>query len=222
MSMHELLSIIGAQTERQAKRYLQFADGVVEEWFPESGTITARIKGPENDVLTGDIEFLQPFVGPEGSGVQGGPEKGMPVLIIAMDPDWEYLKAIPGGYNDLWPSPGVPRGDWWIVHKIKETYVKLVTEGSRLLLGGKDYIKVTAPKTDISDTLDDLGDDNRIVRWKDLKAVVDRVNALQSAYKGHGHIGNMGAPTPFDPATIATNAALQDAVANGSTIGRVK
>lgn len=220
--MHEFMNLVGVAVGKQTEGLLQFAYGEVDEYDEKHCTVTVHLKGAEQPIATGDIPYVQPWVAGEGGGMQAGPEKGTLVLVIAFDQEWEHLVALPALYSEKMKPPGAPRGDWWVVHKFKETYVKLVTEGARLLLGGKEYVKITAPKVDLNDELTDLGNDERIVRWKDLKPVVDTLNDLKAWCAGHKHTGNMGGPTPLFPDDAASILLILDAVANASDLGRVK
>lgn len=186
---------------------------------PDEGTVVVELL-PEG-VKTGDIPFMTPWAGTPGSasGFQFGPEPGLQVTVLAFDTEWEHLKAIPSEFSEVNKPPGAPAGEAWLVMEDGETYVKLRKSG-HTDVGAKIAARLAAPLIQLSDTLDELADDDAVVRKKDLMAVVDVLNSLIAAYKAHKHIGNMGAPTPLDPSDIA--AAPAPATAAGSSVVRAK
>ena len=217
--MSGLLGLLHQIGRDHALSAIQTAEGRVVSYNPEEGTVVVELL-PEG-VQTGDIPFLTPWAGTPGtaSGFQFGPSPGLQVTVLAFDTEWEHLKALPSQFSEVNRPPGTPEGEAWLVLEDEETGVKLKKSG-HADVSAKTAARIQAPLIQLSDTLDALTDDDAVVRKKDLKAVVEVLNALIDAYKAHKHVGNMGAPTPLDPADIA--AAPQPATAKGSSVARAK
>jgi hypothetical protein len=124
------------------------------------------------------------------------------VLLLATDPDCSSYVAIGGFYNgvDL-PPTDFAAGTLLLEH----------SGGNSLLLDtdGTIYLGAKSGATGV-------------VRKPDLQAVIDDLNAFKDEFKGHAHIGNMGAPTPLSPADVASTALNHTAAAGASTIVKAK
>jgi hypothetical protein len=184
----DFLALIDERAKNQMLSALQFALAEVVSYDEKAEPPTAVFKTLPDGVPTGDIPIGTAWAGTPGevSGAAGGPEVGTLALLAKVDPAGQVMKCLaffPSAKN---LTPPVPAGEYWVFHK-SGSYVKLGNDKT-VKVYAAEKVLVDAQAIQLSDSLDILGDDDAIVRKKDLQAVINYV-------KGHKHVGNFGSPT---------------------------
>lgn len=182
----ELLALMGHVADKRAAGMLQFSDGVVEE-YNDDGTVIVKLL--PDGVLTGALPYYTPYAGKPGtkSGLGVGVRKGTAVMVVAFDAKGEDLRVIGSAHTDKNQAPGVPEGEVHLVHEDVENYAKLRNNG-HTSVGGKQSVRLVAPKVDLNDSDAALDTPNNIVRKSDYDALVDELNAVRSFCAGLGYV----------------------------------
>lgn len=203
----DLLHLLDDRARAHAASSLQLRLAEVVEWHPDAEPPSATFKTLPDGLLTGDLPVGSAWAGSPGavSGALGGPEVGTLALLGCLDAEGQVMMCLCFFGSTKNHLPPVPSGEYWVFHK-GGSYVKLGNDDT-VKIHGTAKVLVSAPAIQLSDDLEILGDDDGIVRKKDLQAVV---NALKS----HNHVGNLGIPT----STMVVPAAD----AQASTIAKAK
>jgi phage baseplate assembly protein gpV len=214
---NDILAIMGMAQQQAIESAMQILHGTVDSYDPSNCTV--RVKLEPEGVLTGDMQMLQPWTGND-YGIQCGPEKGMQVMVLALDQNREQLICLPGRYNDKLKAPGAPAGEMWIKHK-SGTFLKLRNNGDvEIKAAGK--IREAATEVILNTDLNDLSDADSIVRKADLQALITYLNTVwkPAMLNPVGSYLAFGVPTPPNPAFVA--ALLPIPPATASSVGKAK
>ncbi len=211
----EMLAIVNQQARQATLGSLQFVEGEIDTYDKDQGTVTVVLKDTQDDHITGDIYLLTPWAG-NGYGMQAGPPKGMPVLVLSMSADetGSTKYAIPSHYNKVDRAPGAPQDEFWITDK-SGTKVKLTNNGNLALTSAKvNLTSNEAPLTGL----------DAVVRVADLAAflaayqglVATQIAALSGAFL----------PQPFGGAAalaaVVTALSAPQGLPAGSSVARAQ
>lgn len=100
--------------------------GLVTSVDPRNATARVTLQ-PEN-VLTGWLPVLSPFVG-AGWGMVCPPSPGDQVLVIAQEGDAEHGIIVGRAFSQSAPAPQAASGEFWLVHK-SGSFLKLLNDGT--------------------------------------------------------------------------------------------
>lgn len=191
MTPREIANVIKQLMMDPSRHPVQY--GVVVDVDEETGLVKCRLEPSEDpEIFTDFIRYLGPGI---AFGKWKGiylPENGTEVLLLAADPDCKGYIAIGGLYNDEdLPPEGYKQGT--ILWQHTETGNKfLMDDDGMIYVGDKEGALRIVFDTWIENYFNPL---------------VDKLDSHISAFNGHMHTGNMGAPTtpPLSPDTPAAS-----------------
>jgi len=124
--METFLNAIKAQAGAMDQSMAQPRFGLVASVDPMHAT--ARVRLQPEDVLTGWLPILSPWVG-AGWGLACPPSPGDQVFILAQEGDADHGVIAGRAFSDTAGSPAAEVGELWLVHK-SGSFVKLLNDGS--------------------------------------------------------------------------------------------
>lgn len=124
--MDRLLNTLKAQgaAQDQAAGVPRF--GTVTSVDP--ATATARVTLQPENVLTGWLPLLTPWVG-NGWGLACPPSPGDQVLVVPQEGDAEHGLIVAASWSAQAPPPAAPSGEFWLVHHSGSS-LKLQNDGT--------------------------------------------------------------------------------------------
>ena len=129
--MDAFLNAIKAQSGAQDQATGQARFALVTSVDPANATARVTLQ-PEN-VLTGWLPVLSPFVG-AGWGIACPPSPGDQVLVIAQEGDAEHGIIVGRAFSQAAQSPVAESGEFWLVHK-SGSFLKLMNDGTVQIKG---------------------------------------------------------------------------------------
>ena len=129
--MDAFFNAIKAQSGAQDQATGQARFALVTSVDPVNATARVNLQ-PEN-VLTGWLPVLSPFVG-AGWGIACPPSPGDQVLVIAQEGDAEHGIIVGRAFSQATPAPAAESGEFWLVHK-SGSFLKLMNDGTVQIKG---------------------------------------------------------------------------------------
>lgn len=174
LGVESLVNTMVMKAVGAAMKALQFEEGVIESYDARSGTV--RVALGASKLVSQPMPYVQPWAGPNQTGMGAGPLKGNAVLVLSIDLAGRHMFCFPGTWNDKNPPMNVPAGEAWIVQEKDATYAKLKNDGVHQV-AGKTRVENVAPIVCfLSSPGSSLSDGNAVVRKSDLQAVVNHLN----------------------------------------------
>ncbi len=133
----------------------------------DAGRYSARVRLQPEDVLSGWLPILSPWVG-AGWGFVALPAAGDQVLVVAQEGDADSGVILGGSFSAPMPPPASAPGEAWLVH----------ASGASIALRNDGTVRIVGDLHVDGDVFDRAGSLSR----------------LRGHYNGHSHAGN-GAPT---------------------------
>ncbi|MDE2197912.1 MAG: phage baseplate assembly protein V [Rhodospirillales bacterium] len=124
--MEQFLNVIKAQAAALDRSQAQPRFGVVAS--VDSSRYAARVRLQPEDVLTGWLPILAPWVG-AGWGMACPPMTGDQVLVLAHEGDAGNGVIVGRSYSDTARCPGAPPGELWLMHA-SGSYLRLQNDGT--------------------------------------------------------------------------------------------
>jgi phage baseplate assembly protein gpV len=94
----------------------------------DAARYAARVKLQPENVLTGWLPILSPWVG-AGWGVVCPPSPGDQVLVLPQEGDAENGVIVGSSFSDAHRAPQAPLGEIWLVHA-SGSFLKLASDGT--------------------------------------------------------------------------------------------
>ena len=105
--------------------------GTISSVNYETGDV--RVIVQPDGVLSGWLPLLSPWVG-DGWGMICPPSRGDQVLLVSQEGDVEQSVVVGRAFSRKQPSPKVPDGELWLVHKTG-SFLKLCGDGTIRMKG---------------------------------------------------------------------------------------
>ena len=129
--MDQLLNALKAHSGAQDATAGQPRFGVVSSVDPKTGT--ARVQLQPEDVLTGWLPILSPWVG-AGWGMSCPPAPGDQVLVLPQEGDAEHGMIVARAWSQNAAMPQTPVGELWLTHR-SGSFIRLLNDGTVAVRG---------------------------------------------------------------------------------------